>query len=67
MTLSQAQSPLNTHMQIIMYSIVNTGTEEIVATSTDLELIRQTVTLIELDSPDDDFEIQHIPITVRIP
>jgi len=54
-------------MQKTLYAIVNTQTEEIVATSEDLELIQQTLALLELDNPDDDFDIEQIPVIVRIP
>ena len=54
-------------MQKTVYTIVNERTQEIMATSEDLELIRQTQTLLELDNPDDDFEIEQISVVVRVP
>ena len=54
-------------MQKTLYAIVNTHTEEIVATSEDLELIRHTITLIELDNPGDDFDIEQISVNIRVP
>ena len=54
-------------MQKTVYTIVNERTQEIIATSEDLELLQQTQTLLELDNPDDEFEIEQILVTVRIP